>query len=115
MFGLDQPDRRRGCGYATPRARRRLRPARLPAAPDAPAGRYDLSYPLSFPLSALRYQWSDPPGENLTNYSDVPTVCRPIPGHRQYRWMNEVSGRGLYPGPHPYHLCNKTVYGNAAW
>jgi len=27
--------------------------------------------------------------------------------------MNEVSGRGLYPGPHQPHRCNKTVYGNA--
>jgi len=23
--------------------------------------------------------------------------------------MNEVSGRGLYPGPHQQHRCNKTV------
>jgi len=29
--------------------------------------------------------------------------------------MNEVSGRGLYPGPHQPHRCNKTVYGNAVW
>jgi len=29
--------------------------------------------------------------------------------------MNEVSGRGLYPGPRRHHRCNKTVYGNAVW
>jgi len=29
--------------------------------------------------------------------------------------MNEVPGRGLYPGPHQPHRCNKTVYGNAVW
>jgi hypothetical protein len=29
--------------------------------------------------------------------------------------MNEVSGCGLYPGPHQQHRCNKTDYGNAVW
>ena len=29
--------------------------------------------------------------------------------------MNEVSGRGLYPGPRRHHRRNKTVYGNAVW
>jgi hypothetical protein len=29
--------------------------------------------------------------------------------------MNEVFGRGLYPGPHQQYRCHKTVYGNAVW
>ena len=29
--------------------------------------------------------------------------------------MNEVSGRGLYPGPHQQYRCHKTVYGNTVW
>lgn len=38
-----------------------------------------------------------------------------IARHRRHRRMNEVSGRGLYPGPRQHHRCNKAVYGNAVW
>jgi len=50
------------------------------------------------------------PGENLTNYLDVQTVCRPIPEHRTVRWTNEVPGCGLYRGPSRQYWLNKTGY-----
>ncbi len=34
-------------------------------------------------------------------------------GYCKPRWTNEVSGCGLYPGPHQQHGRNKTVYRNA--
>ena len=42
-------------------------------------------------------------------------MFRLIPKHRRHRSTNEVSGRGLYLGPHQQHRRNKTVYRNAVW